>query len=375
MKFKKVIILTATFGMGHKAVSKAIKDELEDAYDQYQIDIVDLFEILSPSLKDAFQKGYNVLTRDFEELYNFFYQYKKNQKHNLLDGILYLSYQKKFNHYMALEKPDVVISTFPLTSGFMSRYKTQMDVETPLITVITDVVDSWEWLHQGTDQYFVPSVEVKDRLRLKGIEGFRITVTGIPVRRDFKADHKGDHKGSHKVAPNREVATGKVARRSHVLLMSSAMGKIKFDQSFLKDLNQMRDVDFTIVTGTDETLYKQLKDYKYDNITILGFVDDIAALMDSADLIYTKPGGVTLFEAINSALPLLVQDTSVGQETDNIDFIKSRGIGMIVEDPETFCLMIKEVLNDNGKLKWLRQNMIRLKREFDENALLRALEA
>lgn len=276
---------------------------------------------------------------------------------------------------MALEKPDVVISTFPLTSGFMSRYKTQMDVETPLITVITDVVDSWEWLHQGTDQYFVPSVEVKDRLRLKGIEGFRITVTGIPVRRDFKADHKGDHKGSHKVAPNREVATGKVARRSHVLLMSSAMGKIKFDQSFLKDLNQMRDVDFTIVTGTDETLYKQLKDYKYDNITILGFVDDIAALMDSADLIYTKPGGVTLFEAINSALPLLVQDTSVGQETDNIDFIKSRGIGMIVEDPETFCLMIKEVLNDNGKLKWLRQNMIRLKREFDENALLRALEA
>ena len=359
MNNKNVLILTATFGMGHRAVSKAIKDELSEAYIGHYIEIVDIFEILNPSLKEAFQKGYNVLTRDFEDLYNFFYHYKKNQKHNLIDGIIYMGYQKKFNQYIESFNPDIVISTFPMTSGFMSRYKTTFHRNIPLITVITDVVDSWEWLHDGTDRYFVPSKEVKDKLRLKGIPSYQIVVTGIPVRSDFKRNQKNQSE----------------TPRKNVLVMSSAMGKIKFDTSFFKELSQMDGVDFTIVTGTDHDLFDKIKHIQYDNIKIYGFVEDIASFMNNADLIYTKPGGVTLFEAINRELPLLVQDTAIGQESENIDFIRSRGIGMIVEAPEQFCQIIKEVLNDDLKLSALRKNMFMLKQEFDDQAIVRALRA
>jgi len=153
------------------------------------------------------------------------------------------------------------------------------------------------------------------------------------------------------------------------------MGKIKFDTSFFKELSQMDGVDFTIVTGTDHDLFDKIKHIQYDNIKIYGFVEDIASFMNNADLIYTKPGGVTLFEAINRELPLLVQDTAIGQESENIDFIRSRGIGMIVEAPEQFCQIIKEVLNDDLKLSALRKNMFMLKQEFDDQAIVRALRA
>jgi processive 1,2-diacylglycerol beta-glucosyltransferase len=359
MENKKVLILTATFGMGHQAVSKAIKDEIAAAYLGYSIEIVDLFEIINPSLKLALQKGYNVLTREFEELYNFFYYYKSSAKYNLIDGLIYKGYQKKFNYYIKATSPQIVISTFPMTSGFMSRFKQQHDSDIPLITVITDVVDSWEWIHEDTDRYFVPTQEVKDRLRLKGIPSYRISVTGIPVRRAFKL----------------EQPKPKRTQKKNILIMSSAMGKIKFDHAFLEQLSMLDEAHFTIVTGTDAALFESLKHYHFSNITILGYVEDIATLMSAADLIYTKPGGVTLFEAINTELPLLVQDTAVGQESANIAFIKSREIGVIVEAPDHFIRILKEILDDDLKLYQFRNNMYSLKKEFDQNAIISALLA
>jgi len=356
MEQKNILILTATFGMGHHTVSRAIKDEILAIYSGYTIEIVDLFDIINPSLKRALQKGYNVLTRDFEELYNFFYAYKNESRQNLLDSLFYFSYQKKFDHYLSTNAPDIVISTFPMTSGFVSRYKQKEHVTMPLITVITDVVDSWEWLHENTDRYFVPSLEVKDRLRLKGVPAERVTVTGIPVGAAFKND----------IRPH-------INQKKHILIMSSAMGKIKMDDYFLSTLDKIEGVKFTLVTGTDEALFKTLSKKQYQNIEIRGFVDDIATLMERADLIYTKPGGVTLFEAINQELPLVLQDTNVGQETANITFVRDRQIGLIVEEPEELINIIKRVIEDDLVLKEMKQNITLLKEEFNADALVKAV--
>jgi UDP-N-acetylglucosamine:LPS N-acetylglucosamine transferase len=356
MKQKHILILTATFGMGHHAVSAAIKDDIIARYSGYTIEIVDLFDIINPGLKRALQKGYNVLTRDFEDLYNFFYAYKNESKNNVLDSLFYFSYQKKFDHFLSEFSPDIVISTFPMTSGFVSRYKQKENREIPLITVITDVVDSWEWLHENTNRYFVPSVEVKDRLRLKGVPHDRITVTGIPVRAAFKNNIKAN-----------------TNQKKHILIMSSAMGKIKFDEHFLATLDEMVGVRFTLVTGTDETLYKTLSKQSYKNIEIKGFVDDIAKLMESADLIYTKPGGVTLFEAIHKELPLVLQDTNVGQETANVTFVKNRNIGLIVAEPQELIDIVERVIKDDLVLKEMKHNITTLKEEFHTDAFIKAV--
>ncbi len=357
MNEKKIVILTATFGMGHHSVSKALKAEIERVYFDYTIDIVDIFDIIKPSYKKIAQGIYNYLTREFETLYNFFYNYKKDSRKNLIDELLYARYNRRFKAYMDREKPSIVISTFPMTSGFMSRYKSKSNSNVPLMTVITDVVDSWEWVHEGTDQYFVPSIEVKDLLRLKGIDKDSIFVTGIPVGADFKVEKSST---SH-------------TQMKQVLLMSSAMGKIKFDEALLSQLESVENTKFIIVTGTDYELAEALSTKTYKNIEVLGFVSNIAELMESSDLIYTKPGGVTLFEAINKEIPLLIQQTTVGQENANIEFVKNREIGIILDHKTHFVDEIAKIINDDVKLFQLKSNMYELKKEFKDEAILRAV--
>jgi processive 1,2-diacylglycerol beta-glucosyltransferase len=65
------------------------------------------------------------------------------------------------------------------------------------------------------------------------------------------------------------------------------------------------------------------------NITprIFGFVDNIHQLMDAADLLISKAGGLTSSEAMSKALPVLIVDPIPGQESRNTDIIVEHGAG------------------------------------------------
>ena len=55
-------------------------------------------------------------------------------------------------------------------------------------------------------------------------------------------------------------------------------------------------------------------------------------LLEESDLIITKPGGATLFEAIYANTPVIVKSPKVGQEIENAKFIIDKGIGLIYND-------------------------------------------
>ncbi|MDN5351978.1 MAG: processive 1,2-diacylglycerol beta-glucosyltransferase [Clostridiales bacterium] len=354
---KKILILTASFGMGHYSVSRAIKEKISSTYDTDRIEIVDVLEILDPVFKKNSQKLYNKLTRDFEELYNVLYYYKRMVKNNWIDEVVYMRYFKGFKQFIEASEPDVVISTFPMTSGLSAMYKRRFVADWPLITVITDVIDSWEWVHRGTDLYFVPSTEVRENLIEKGVKREQIEVTGIPVKDAFTSSDR--YQGHQK---------------KHVLIFSSAMGKIDLDDDFLKELAAMTTIQFTLVTGSDTALWERLKGKSYKNVTVLGFVEDVASLMEKSDLVYTKPGGVTLFEAINKEVPLMLQETRVGQEKANIDFVKNRELGVVVPQDASIADVIKRVITDDVKLYEMKSNMYEFKKELQSDAILKAVE-
>jgi processive 1,2-diacylglycerol beta-glucosyltransferase len=48
-----------------------------------------------------------------------------------------------------------------LCSCIVAKVKEEYEDDVILITVITDVVDSWEWIYEGTNKYLVPTEEIK----------------------------------------------------------------------------------------------------------------------------------------------------------------------------------------------------------------------
>jgi len=120
--------------------------------------------------------------------------------------------------------------------------------------------------------------------------------------------------------------------------MGGGRGVFDIDKDFvhwLDDFISESNSNFkvTIVTGKNEKAFKSLTSKKsLKNINVKGFVEDMASLMFSHNIIITKPGGATLFEAINCDIPVMVKLPKVGQEIENAKFIVDKGIGIVYQD-------------------------------------------
>jgi len=347
-----VLILTSAFGNGHDSVASAIREQLIEEQPELKIVTEDIMDISTPKVKTVFFDVYTLLTRKHPSIYNFFYKIKKDIPNNAMDDILYNIYLKRVGEYIETCEPKLIISTFPLCSGFVSKVKEKYGLDIPLITAITDVVDSWEWIHNKTDMYFVPCKNVSEKLVLKGIDAEKIRITGIPVKKEFLQGERND----------------KTFRQ--VLIMGGAMDKLGLNPALLAKLNEIPNTKTIVVTGKNQELYERLtKDSTFDNVEILGYTKDVARLMDESDLVVTKPGGVTLFEAINKGIPVLLKSSMVGQEEENVNFIKTAGIGILIEKEMSLFHQVESAINNPESLMNIRKNIEEIQTEIEPRKL------
>ena len=217
---KNILILTASYGMGHKSVSNAIKEEIDSKNEGFNVQIADIYNITHTSLKDVGTKFYDNITENFPVIYNALYDIKKYNKNNIIDGIICNSGYKLLYEYIQNLSPVAVISTFPLCACIMSKIKGKYNFPAKHITIITDIADSWEWVYPNTDLYFVPSVEIKTSLVYKGISNDIIKVTGIPVASKFLSTKKdGD-------------STASSPTDKYLLMVGSGLSEKELESSF-----------------------------------------------------------------------------------------------------------------------------------------------
>ena len=94
--------------------------------------------------------------------------------------------KKRIDKLIEKNNADIIISTFPVCSKYISAYKKMNNTNIKLYTYITDVEVNKEWLTDETDAYFVASVETKNQMLNYGVPDDKIKVVGIPVRKEFK---------------------------------------------------------------------------------------------------------------------------------------------------------------------------------------------
>ncbi|MGL5312253.1 MAG: MGDG synthase family glycosyltransferase [Peptostreptococcaceae bacterium] len=317
---KTILILTAQFGAGHISAAKAIKDFVSKEHEDWNIIIENFIDASIPRMNKPMVKLYENNTKYTPGLYNYYYYLKKSfdPRHDLAHKL----YTPKLIEYILEKKPDLIISTFPLAAACVYNFKLKYpDISIPTLTVITDVVDSLEWVYPGTDMYFVPAAEIKNRFVQKGIAPNDIKVTGVPISKDFSCDKK-------ETCPD----------KYRLLLLGGGRGLFDFNEDFMYWLDDfIKDykdtLEVTIVTGKNAKLYNHLTVKKpVSNINVLGYVNDMHNLIKSYDLMVTKPGGATLFEAIHSQTPVIVKVPKIGQEIENAKFIIDKGIGLVYND-------------------------------------------
>lgn len=351
-KSKTVLILTAQFGAGHISAANAIKEAILEKEKDFNVIIQNFITVSVPKMNKPMVKLYENNTKYTPGLYNYYYYLKKsfNSKYDISTKI----YTPKLIEYLLDKKPDLIISTFPQAAACVDIFKEKNpDINIPTVTVITDVVDSLEWVYPTTNMYFVPSAEIKNRFVQRGMSPDTIKVTGVPVNKRFYCEEKIKEDNKYKL-----------------LLVGGGRGLFDVDEDFMYWLDSFLDdykttIELTIVTGSNSKLYNKLTHEKpLSNINVLGFVNNMYDLVKRYDLMITKPGGATLFEAIYSQTPIIVRNPKVGQEIENGKFIVDKGIGILYQDEEDLKNIFYRLssLDFNSMIDFIQNNITEFKK-------------
>jgi processive 1,2-diacylglycerol beta-glucosyltransferase len=202
--------------------------------------------------------------------------------------------------------------------------------------VVTDFEAHALWMEPCVDLYCVAAEETKARLVARGAAPDNVVVTGIPIAGKFTGRREtGAARRSLGLEPG--VST--------LLVLSGGFGMGPVG----KILDRLDDVDQTIqevvVCGRNRALQQKLAARNYRHPTrVLGFVTNMHELMAAADLILTKPGGLTSSEALACGKPLLIIDPIPGQETANADFLLERGAAVKINSVDDLPFRISRLL-------------------------------
>ncbi len=230
---------------------------------------------------------------------------------------------RRFERYLARERPDVVCCVHWTFAGTMSDLRGQGRTPVPCLTVITDYVSHAEWLHPHVDRYCVPHALMRDGLLAHGIPPERIAVSGIPIRRQFQQPHDRDAV---------RTRLGLVPGVPVVLVMAGAFAMLGSVDDLVQVLARFpRPVQALVVCGHAPRLADRVRAAAASSrhrFHVFGYVDNVAELMAASDLLITKAGGVTVSEALAMHLPMLVYGSIPGQEDSNTEFLVTHGAAL-----------------------------------------------
>lgn len=340
-----IVILTAKYGMGHYTAAMSLKQELENK--DIDVEVVDFFEVVFPKLKKAIYGTFNFLVSKCNKIYNFFYRFMANTEKAPFQSIV----KNKIEKLVKEKNAEIIISTFPVCSKYISAYKKVSNSNVKLYTYITDVEISKEWITEETNAYFVASYESKKQMIEQNVEKEKIKVVGIPVRKEFK-----------------EVVYQK--QKSEIVIMGGGLGLIPCIEKTLENLSTNTNIHITLLAGKNQKLFDKYNNC-YKNVTVIGYTDEVYKFMEKAELIITKPGGITLFEAIHLKTPIYVLSPFLSQEIGNAKFIENNGLGKVVwNKSENIAQDILYLINTPIILEKMKSNMQRLKNNLQTISVL-----
>ncbi|WP_186566386.1 MGDG synthase family glycosyltransferase [Lawsonibacter celer] len=351
----KILILTGKFGLGHWSASLSLRQQLLQCFPRAQVEVEDLIAYALPETSDLVYKGFHWLVTRGSGLFNLYYKLTQDVRIELrpaCEGLLL----SRLNRLLEERCPDAVIATHPACAQLISRYKRLHRSALPLVTCVTDLTAHAEWINYGTDCYLVGTEDIRDQLRVKGVPGARILVTGIPVKEEFK-----------------HIRRRPADRERRLLIMGGGLGLMPRTDRFYEALNSLPGVRVTLITGRNQKLYDRLAG-RYDNIEVVGFTDRVYDYMAQSDLLLSKPGGITLFESIFAELPMLAWEPFLEQEKKNARALEERGLGRVAaKEPEACLSAIRALIYDDDALECMASRMRALKSQLEEEDLVRRL--
>ena len=320
----KVLILSCDTGEGHNSAAAAVSAALTRR--GIENDVFDPL-VLAGKYAEKFVSGaYTVMMKKAPSAFNALYRAGDIYSSTGITSPVYHAnarYAANLRAYIERSGYDRVVSTHLYPMETLTAVKRAGDFSVPCYGVLTDYTCIPFLAETKLDGYFIPHEALRAELVEKGIPSERIIPTGIPVHEKFT--HRMDKAAARNYLALRQ-------EQEVFLVMSGGIGVGNAGAISDEILCRHGEGSFTVfvLVGRNSDLKAALEE-KYagnDHVRIVTFTEKVNIYMNAADVMISKPGGLTSTEAAAAQVPLVQLLVYTGCEERNIAFFSSRGLSL-----------------------------------------------
>jgi processive 1,2-diacylglycerol beta-glucosyltransferase len=261
---------------------------------------------------------------------------------------------KKFCELIECDEWDVVVNTHFLPAEIIASLRRDGKLSLPQVTVTTDFETHRLWVNQPTDRYTTATEEGAAYLAHWGVPAGHTRVTGIPIHPVFSEEKdRNDCLRRHGLSGDRPV----------VLQLAGGFGVGPIEQLYRGILSVEVPLEVVVVAGKNVKAKQQLEAVdvpRRHRAKVMGFTTEIDELMAVADVVVSKPGGLTTSEVLARGAAMLIVNPIPGQESRNSDFLLENGAAIKANNAATLPLKLSRLLGDPGRLNAIKANAKRL---------------
>ena len=360
MTHKKILLLSASAGTGHTRAAEALRAcaaaRCTDSAGDVAVSAVhlDILQFVTPRLRTLYTDVYLWMVQRMPALWRYLYRVTNDARPDGVSHKVRRWAERRNSRSLLAEiarcAPDIIICTHFLPAEILSALIARGAIDCPVWVQVTDFDLHRMWVHAHMAGYFAANDEVAYRLRAHGIAPHAIHVTGIPVMPAFAAPLE------------RSVCAGDLgidARRMTVLLMSAGAGFGSVTALAERLLALGDDFHLIALAGKDPASLLALQTLAVRHpgrLTPFGYSERVERLMACADLVITKPGGLTTAESLAMGCAMIVIAPIPGQEERNANYLLENGAAFNALDVAALEYRLLYLLKNPDTLALMRAN-------------------
>ena len=358
----RILVLSASVGAGHLRAAEAVELALRQVVPEATVKNVDVLSLTNAAFRHVYGKAYLDLVHKAPHVLGYFYDLldKPSRSGRYRRDKLRLAVEKlnlkRLIQFLRSEPWDLVINTHFLPAEIIASLRKKAKLAVPQVTVTTDFETHRLWVNQPCERYFTATEEGALYLQSWGVPKTDTTATGIPIHPAFSKPK------DRALCLTRQGLKGD---RPIVLQLSGGFGVGPIEKLYRALLNVEEPLEIVTVTGRNQKAKSQLEKVERPDrhrVKILGFTDQMDELMAAADLVLSKPGGLTTSETLARGAAMVIVNPIPGQETRNSDFLLESGAAIKVNNIATLAHKVTSLIRDRDRLAQLKANAARLGR-------------
>jgi processive 1,2-diacylglycerol beta-glucosyltransferase len=341
----RVLVLSAAVGAGHVRAAQAVELALHKIAPDAIVRNVDVLTLTNAVFRRLYGTAYLDMVNHAPHVLGYFYDLLDRPRPpkstpDRLRLVLEKLNLRKFAELLHEESWDVVVNTHFLPAEIIASLRRNEKISTPQITVTTDFETHRLWVHSPCEQYCAATDESAEYLVSWGVSRDKIRVTGIPIHPIFS-----EHKDRAECVRLHELD----GDRPIVVQLAGGFGVGPIAKLFAEILSIRTPLQIVVAAGKNEKVQAQIKQIEVPErhkVKILGFTDKIDELMTAADVVVSKPGGLTSSEILARGAALAIVNPIPGQESRNSDYLLENGAAIKINNAATLSYKLQRLLDD-----------------------------